>query len=355
MIKRKISRKTPKVLRAAKMLVAVAIITSLVIFIKIYNRLFSPVNLPTGEQSMVFYIPTGAEYEDVLDRLNEIGLIKNKDNFNWLAKKKNYQKNIKPGRYRLDPHMNNNELINLLRSGKQEAVRFVFNSIRNLDELAGIAGRQLESDSLVFAETFNFSGLPQKYNLTKETFPAMFIPNTYEIYWNTSPERFIDRMNFEYKAFWSEERKKKASQIGLDPLKVSILASIVELESMHTDENSKIAGVFINRLKKGIPLQSDPTIIFAHQNYSIRRVLNKHKEINSLYNTYKYPGLPPGPICIPSIGTIDAVLNYEKHNYYFFCAKEDFSGYHNFAQTLAQHNKNARLYQQALNRAKIFN
>lgn len=353
MRKRKLSRKTPKALKAAFILVAIAIITSLVIFIRLCSSIFSPLHLP-GDDSMIFYISSGSEYKDVLNNLNDFGLIKSKDSFDWLAKKKNYPRNIRAGRYRLSPQMNNNELINMLRAGNQEPVRFVFNSIRGLNELAGIAGRQLESDSMVFAEIFNHPELPQKYNLTKETFPVMFIPNTYEIFWNTNPERFIDRMSFEYKAFWTEERKKKASQAELDPVKVSILASIVELESLHAEENSRIAGVFINRLKQGIPLQSDPTIIFALQNYNIRRVLNKHKEINSLYNTYKYSGLPPGPICIPSIATIDAVLNFEKHNYLFFCAKEDFSGYHNFAQTLAQHNRNASLYQKALNRAKIF-
>lgn len=165
MVRRKISRKTPEALKAAKILVFIAIVISLFVFIKIYNRLFSPVNLPSGEQSMIFYIPTGSSYGDVLDNLYESGLIKNKDNFNWLANKKNYTKNIKPGRYRLYPHMNNNELINLLRSGKQEAVRFIFNSVRNLDELAGIAGRQLEPDSMIFSEIFNFPEIAKKYFL----------------------------------------------------------------------------------------------------------------------------------------------------------------------------------------------
>ena len=279
----------------------------------------------------------------------------NKEHFDWLAKKKNYPNNINPGRYRLFNDMNNNELINLLRSGKQEPVRFIFNHLRTLNELAGVASRQLEPDSVVFSETFKSPSIAEKYDFTKETLPALFIPNTYEIFWNTNVEGFMARMVREYNAFWTKERIELAKQIGLEPVEVSILASIVEMESLHAEENARIAGVFINRLKKGMPLQSDPTIIFAHQNYSIRRVLNKHKDIKSLYNTYKHRGLPPGPICIPSIPAIDAVLKYEKHNYLFFCAKEDFSGYHNFSQTLSQHNRYARLYQQALNRARIFN
>ena len=176
-----------------------------------------------------------------------------------------------------------------------------------------------------------------------------------EFYWNTSPERFVQRMKDEYNVFWLDGRMSKSEQLKLSPVEISVLASIVEQESLHSEENPTIAGVFINRLKKGIPLQSDPTVIYAWQDFSMRRVLNKHKGINSKYNTYKFPGLPPGPICIPSISSIDGVLNYEKHNYLYFCARDDFSGYHNFARTLTEHNRNARLYQQALNRRKIWN
>ncbi len=355
MVRRKISRKTPLALRAALLLVIAAIITSLVILIKIYTNIFSPIRMPDDNNSSLFYIPTGSGYDYVLNALYSEGYIINKETFDWLAKKKNYPANVKPGRYRLFDDMNNNELVNLLRSGRQEPVRFIFNTIRGTEELAGIAAKQLEPDSVVFSETFKNEAIAEKYNFTKETLPAVFIPNTYELFWNTNPISFMDRMHQEYKAFWTKKRLEKASHIKLTPVEVSTLASLVEMESLHPDENAKIAGVFINRIRKGMPLQSDPTIIFAHQDYSIRRVLNKHKEINSTYNTYKYRGLPPGPICIPSMSAIDAVLSYEKHNYLYFCAKEDFSGYHNFAQTLSQHNRNARLYQKALNRVRIFN
>jgi len=342
-------------LKSAMILVIIALIIAFIILIKLYNNIFSPVRIPTTQNSALFYIPTGSDYNYVINKLANEGFVRNKENFDWLAKKKKYPDNIKPGRYRVYDDMNNNELVNLLRSGKQEPVKFIFNNVMNTDELAGIASRQLEPDSVVFSETFNAPAIIKKYNFTSETFPVIFIPNTYELYWNTLAERFVERMFREYTAYWTKERQEKAKQTGLTPVEVSILASIVEMESLHTDENAKIAGVFINRLRNRIPLQSDPTVIFAHQDYSIRRVLNKHKQINSSYNTYKYKGLPPGPICIPSIDAIESVLNFEKHNYLYFCAKEDFSGYHNFAQTLSQHNRNARLYQQALNMARIYN
>jgi len=355
MVRRKISRKTPAALKAAIILVFVATITALVFLFRIYSNIFSSVRIPSENNSTLLFIPTGSDYDYVLDKLDNEGYIKNKEHFNWLAKKKNYPSHVKPGKYRIFNDMNNNELINLLRSGRQGAVRFTFNSLRGTDELAGLTARMLEPDSVMLSETFRNPAIAEKYNFREETLPAVFIPNTYEFFWNTNPVGFMDRMFNEYTAFWTKERLGKAVKLGMDPVEVSTLASLVELESFHTAENAKIAGVFINRIRKGIPLQSDPTIIFAHKDYSIRRVLNKHKEIISPYNTYKHKGLPPGPICIPSIAAIDAVLNYEKHNFLYFCAKEDFSGYHNFAQTLAQHNKNARLYQQALNRARIFN
>jgi UPF0755 protein len=247
-----------------------------------------------------------------------------------------------------------NELINLLRSGKQEPVLLSFHNIRNLNELAESVSLFLEPDSAAFASFFYDGSVPAQYGFSSETFPAMFIPNTYEFYWNTTPDEFTARMKREYVAFWSGKRMNKAEELELSPEEVITLASIVDQETLHDEENETIAGVFINRLREGIPLQSDPTIIYAHNNFEMKRVWNKHKNIDSPYNTYKYRGLPPGPISIPSISAIDGVLNYEDHNYIFFCAKPDFSGYHNFARTLSQHNQNARLYQKALDRRKIY-
>jgi UPF0755 protein len=186
-----------------------------------------------------------------------------------------------------------------------------------------------------------------------QTIPALFLPDTYEFYWNTDAEGFVVRMFQEYNKFWTEERKQKAQSKGLTPIQVSTLASIVNKETNMSDEMPRVAGVYLNRLKNNWLLQADPTLVFAWDDYSIRRVLDRHKEIESPYNTYKYIGLPPGPICIPSIAAIKAVLDAEDHNYFYFCAKEDFSGYHNFAKTLAEHNRNAIKYQQTLNQRGI--
>jgi UPF0755 protein len=196
--------------------------------------------------------------------------------------------------------------------------------------------------------------MPEKYGFNKETFRCMFIPDTYEVYWNISGEDLIARMNREYNTFWNSGRKAKAEEIGLSQIETGILASIVQAEISHYDEAPVVAGLYLNRLRKNMFLQADPTLIYAVGDFTIRRVLNIHKQIDSPYNTYKYLGLPPGPINFPSVTSIDAVLNYQQHNYIYMCAREDFSGYHNFATNLQQHNINARRYQQALNREKLF-
>ena len=354
MVRRKISRRTPGYLKISLWIVFVAIVISLVVLVKFYRAVFSP-SVSLDETGITyFYIPQESDYEYVLNSLLEQGLIESKSNFEWVAKKKNYKNNINPGRYLIREGMSNNELVNLLRSGKQEPLMFSFNNLRTLDELADVAGKVLEAGPDKFREYFNDPETPGKYGFTRESFPAMFIPNSYEVYWTTGPEKLTERMKREYVAFWSDSRIKKAEKIGLSPVEVIILASIVDQETLYDDENARIAGVLINRLQKGIPLQSDPTIIFAKKIFNVRRVINEDRKVDSPYNTYKYPGLPPGPICIPSIAAIEGCLDYEKHNYYYFCAKPDFSGYHSFARTLSQHNENARLYQQELNRRKIY-
>jgi UPF0755 protein len=209
-------------------------------------------------------------------------------------------------------------------------------------------------DSIDIANLLTEKSILQEYNFTKQTLPALFIPNTYQVYWNISAKDFLNRMFKEYKRFWTEERQNKAKAIGLTPIEVSILASIVEEETNNKSEKPMVAGLYINRLKKGMPLQADPTVKFAWQDFTLRRITNKHLTIDSPYNTYKIIGLPPGPIRIPSPEGIDAVLNYSKHNYLYMCAKEDFSGTHNFASTLSEHNRNARKYWDALNKRKIY-
>ena len=318
-----------------------------------YQLVFkSNVNLASGESAWL-YVPKGAEYNDVYDSLKVNELLKNNAVFDLIAEKKNLAKHIYPGRYKIEAGMNNNTLVNLLRSGKHTPVNVTFNYLRTKEDLAGRIARYIDADSLGLLITLKDKELVEGYGFDEQTFMAMFIPNTYKFNWSTNAEEFVARMAKEYKRFW-KDRKAKATAIGLTPNEVTTLASIVQSETSKSDERRRIAGVYMNRLMRGIPLQADPTLIFALGDFSIRRVLNKHKEIDSPYNTYKNPGLPPGPINLPEIGNVDAVLDFEEHEYLFFCAKEDFSGYSNFAKTNAEHERNARKYQQALNKRGVF-
>ena len=308
----------------------------------------------TGEEACFLYLPTGSTFDDVCARLEEAGL-HDAASFRLIAGKMNYPARVKAGRYRLTDSMSNIELIRMLRSGRQIPVKVVFNNIRINTQLAEAVAPSIEVDSAgIMALLTDSVYLAAHFRHTPQTILSLCIPNTYEFFWNTSAQDFLDRMAKEHDRFWTESRRQKARDAQLTPLQVSILASIIEEETQKDDEKPIMAGVYINRLNKEIPLQADPTVKYAAGDFSIRRVLNKHKEIQSPYNTYLNVGLPPGPICIPSIASIDAVLNYSKHDYLFFCAKEDFSGYHNFARTNAQHSRNAQAYQRALNHRKIY-
>ena len=321
----------------------------------IYNRIWrSNINLPAGE-SMVLFIPTGSDFSEVYNRMREQDVLRDTSSFHWVAVKKNYPRHVRPGKYRIRSGMSNNRLVGMLRSGSQEPVELVFHNIRSPEMLAGVISRQIEADSLEILSLFSDKDLLSANQLTRETAMGIFIPNTYEIYWNTSAKEFFNRMLREYRNFWNEKRLARATEMGLKPMEVMTLASIVDEETLIQEEEARVAGVYINRLNRRMRLQADPTVKFAAGDMNMTRVLKKHLMIDSPYNTYRYGGLPPGPIVIPSISAIDAVLNYEHHNYIYFCAKDDFSGYHAFASTLAQHNKNARSYQNALDRRKIFN
>lgn len=326
-----------------------------IIAYKFYNMIYQP-NVVLGEKKTeFFYIRTGSTLHDVVNSLYEKNYILNRNSFEWVAEKKKFKNNIHPGRYLIKSGMNNDELINLLRSGKQEPLRVTFNNIRLKHELASAISLFLEADSSAIMKLLEDENYCRNFGFNKENILCMFIPNTYEFFWNTSAEQFFERMKIEYDKFWNDERKTKAKNIGLTEKQVSVLASIVQNETHMNDEKPRVAGVYINRIKKDMLLQADPTLIFALKDFSIKRVLNIHKETESPYNTYKYKGLPPGPICIPEISSLDAVLNYEKHDYFYFCAKDDFSGYHNFAKTYAQHCINANSFQKALNKKKIYN
>lgn len=299
-------------------------------------------------------IPTGASFEQVLDSIGTNLHIKNRSLFVWVAERKKYPSLVKPGRYLVDQDFSFNSFINMLRSGRQSPVRITFQNIRTLNQLAGKIGKQIEADS---AGIMNFLLNESNYaadGFKKESVIAVFIPNTYEIYRNTDARDLYKRMLREYKVFWNDQRLAKAKEKGLDPVEVAILASIIDDEVVKPEEKPRIAGVYLNRLKRGMPLQACPTIKFALNDFTITRVLYKYLQVDSPYNTYKYTGFPPGPIGCPSIEGLEAVLDAEDHDFLYFAAKADFSGYHNFSRTLAEHNHFAAIYQKELDKRKIF-
>lgn len=305
------------------------------------------------EAQPYFYVYANDTYQDVLHRIKTDKIVKDPEAFNFVAKTMKYPESVKPGRYKLTPGMSNRTLIGNLRGGYQDAVKLRFANIRLKEDLAGLLGKNFQADSAQFSALLNNEAVAEQYGFTSDNFYTMFIPNTYEIYWNTSPDKVIERLNEEYKKFWTPERLEKAKALNLTPQEVSVLASIVRGEALHNDEMPMIAALYQNRLKKGMLLQADPTVIFANNDFTIRRVLNKHLTVDNPYNTYRFKGLPPGPINMPPIVAIDAVLNPANHDYIYMCAKEDFSGYHAFATTVADHLVNARKFQKALDDRNI--
>ncbi len=318
-----------------------------------YNIIFGAnINL-NNKQDTIIFIPTGSDFEKVCEILStQAGLISVAD-FRFVSKHKGFVNSVKPGRYRIKNNISNNALINLLRSGSQEPVRLTFNNVRTKTDLANRIANQLEFSSDTLLALLNDESVAKSYGFTVDEFAVMFLPNTYYIYWNITPENFIERMHTEYKQFWTEEKINKAIKANLTPVEVSILASIVISETNKREEMSKIAGVYINRLSAGMKLEADPTVKFAIKDFELQRILFKHLEYDSPYNTYLHKGLPPGPIYIPDAISIHAVLNYEKHDYFYMCARDDFSGYHVFAKTHFEHSINARKLHNALNKAKI--
>ena len=320
----------------------------------IKHKIFAPNVIIRESNTFSFYIPTGATFDEVTGLLEISGVIKDMEAFTWLADKKGYSTKIKPGHYVLRNGMSNNELVNMLRGGLQTPVRLTFSNVRTKQQLAGIVSRVIEADSVSIAHILNDNSQLSEFGFDTATVYAMIIPNTYEMWWNSDAYDFLTRMHREYVKFWNEQRKEKAKKAGLSPIEVSTLASIVDEETIKEDEKKIVAGLYINRLNRKMLLQADPTIKFVLGDFSINRVLSKDLKLDSPYNTYLYQGLPPGPIRFPSVKGIEAVLNFEKHNYLYMCAKDDFSGYHNFAKTLRQHNINAARYRKALRQRRIW-
>lgn len=298
------------------------------------------------------YLKPGITRAEIVDRVTEKADPISSISFSILAFVFKLEK-APAGYYKVSKDESTYRFAYNLKHGRETPISFVFNNLRTKEQFAKRAADQLLVDSASLATKLNNPEFCAQYGFSPQTIPAIFIPNTYELYWKTSAEQLIERMKREYDRFWSEERLSKADQLGLSPVEVATLASIVEEESAQQRERPRIAGLYLNRIKIGMPLQADPTVKFALGDFSIRRVLNEHLNYDSNYNTYKYAGLPPGPIRIPSIQAIDAVLNREKHNYIYMCAKEDFSGSHNFAASYEQHLKNAAKYRRALDKRNI--
>ncbi|MFN4853280.1 MAG: endolytic transglycosylase MltG [Bacteroidota bacterium] len=340
-----------KVITAA-LLITLVIAGSSVYFFLRASRAPNTKLLPDAEPYL--FIPSGSTYADVLHLLKEKHILLNTETFDWLARQKNYPRHVYPGKYRLKDGMSNTELIHMLRSGQQEEVQLSINNLRTKADLISLVCSKLEADSQQLRMLLQNDHFLAAHGFHSDNVTAMFIENTYSFVWNTSAEKFFNRMLQEYKKFWSTARLQQAKKQGLSPFEAIILASIVEKESNYLPERPRIASVYLNRLRRNMKLQADPTVIYACGDFTISRVLQKHLEKDSPYNTYKYEGLPPGPICIPSQDAIRSVLEADFTNYLYFCAKEDFSGKHHFAATSAQHLTNAGKYRKALNKKKIF-
>ena len=303
-------------------------------------------------QKAEFYLPTGSTYTALLDTLEDNG-VERMSVVALVGKLRKLDQSVKPGHYVLPAGSNAMGIVGTLRAGAQKPVKLTFNNIRTLDQLAGRLATQIEADSVAILAHLTNPTTAAKYDLKPEQLIGIFIPNTYEVWWTLTPEALTDRMFKEYNSFWNDSRKAKLARTKLSEIEVITLASIIYEETKVASEMPKIAGVYLNRMRRGIPLQACPTAKYAIGDFSIKRVLHKHTQVKSPYNTYLNRGLTPGPICLPSITAIDAVLDFENHSYLYFCAKEDFSGRHYFSKTLSEHNRYAKRYAAALSKAGI--
>ncbi|WP_026713312.1 endolytic transglycosylase MltG [Flavobacterium daejeonense] len=330
---------------------AIVVVSGLIIYgFVLISQIFSN-NTKFTEDEVYVHVPTDATYAQVLDSVSPY--VTNLDRFEMVANKMSYPANVKSGRFLLKKGMNSYELVKAMRYNVP--VKLAFNNQERIENLAGRVGSQIEADSVSLMHSFKDSIFLKENGFTEENVLTMFIPNTYEVYWNTSADKFRDKMIKEYRNFWNKERVADAQKQGLSPTEATILASIVHKESVKKDERPRIAAVYLNRLRLGMPLQADPTVIYAKKkkdndfNQIIKRVFYNDLFLNSPYNTYKVTGLPPGPIAMPDITALEAVLKPEKNNFIYFCASVDRFGYHEFAATLAEHNVNAKKYSDWIN------
>lgn len=331
-----------------------AIILGLTIAYLLYSAIYRP-NVPSELENTKIEIPKGSGYEDVVNKLVKENLIEDESSFRLVSKLMKFdQKNEISGRYLITPGSNNRELISMLRAGRQIPVNVTISQVRLLSEMVGKIARYIELDSLQIYDHLTNEDHLSEWGYTRDDIMTLFIPNTYEMYWDTSLDQLVSRMQSEHDKYWSQQGRKEAiTSHNLDTREAYILASIIEKETNNKSEVKTIAGVYHNRLKRGMPLEADPTVVFAIGDFSIRRVLNKHLKTESPYNTYLNPNLPPGPICMPSLSSLDAAIFPEDHEYIFFCARPGYDNEHAFASTLRQHNRNARIFHQWLNKQGI--
>ena len=316
----------------------------------IFFKTFFAENVLNREHVVV--VPPGADFEQVMDTLRKHEVLKSEASFKKTAEVLKY-KTIRIGKYDISACRTNLDLVRLLRRGQHYPVKFTFNNLRTVDQLVERVGHKFFFEPEELSALLHDGSYLQKFGLSDTTAVCLFIPNTYELYYDITAEDFLERMSGYYDQFWNNQRLRFADTIGLTPVQVATLASIVEEENMRPSEKAIIAGLYINRLNKGMLLQSDPTVKFAIGDFARKRILNADLQVDSPYNTYKYKGLPPGPIRIPEASTMDSVLHYRHHNYLYMCAKEDFSGYHNFTASAAEHARNAARYRAALNARNI--
>ena len=307
--------------------------------------------IATNETAYIYITPQD-NAASVMKKIGEAVPTANTDGFEALAEHNRYDSRKRSGKYAIKDGDTMSDIYNRIVSRQQTPVRVTIPPTRDVQQAIGVISRQIMADSAELA-AYTHPVAMSCFGIEKANIPAFFLPDTYEVYWDISAEDFFEKMAGWNKQYWNDERKAKAKAAGLTPAEVSVLASIVDEETANVAEMPTVAGLYINRLKRGMPLQADPTVKFALGDPTRRRILNKDLEVDSPYNTYKNTGLPPGPIRIPSKQAIESVLNYEKHGYLYMCAKEDFSGTHNFAKTLSEHNSNAKKYQQALNKLNI--
>ena len=336
--------------------VSVVFTLALVCFSYYFYQVFFTANIETNGKPAYVVIPRGAGWKTALSAIDKTGAVVDKLSLHFVARLMHYDKPgaVKPGNYELKNGFTNRQLINVLKSGAQSPVRLTFGSVRLRRELVARLAGQVDVPVARLDSLLRDPAYARSLGFDTTTVFTMFIPNTYDVYWNTSAKRLLQRLKTAYEQFWTPQRDAERAKLHLTRAQVSTLASIVEAEQQqHADERPRIAGVYLNRLKRGMKLQADPTVVYANGDFTLKRVLNVHLQKDSPYNTYKCAGLPPGPINLPSIASIDAVLKPESNNYLYFCAKEDFSGYHAFATNEQEHIANAHRYQAALNRAGI--